>query len=113
MWAHGRPDAGVIYYHCRDYRRSSGAPVSLFAGYRVKQVETRQGMPKVYESSLGVHRSFCGDGGMPLSYEAKGLPGEVYAMVGVLDNPEPFEPETHAGVSQKLEWLYITDELPR
>jgi hypothetical protein len=35
-----------------------------------------QGVPKVYESSLGVRLSFCGEGGTPLSYEAKGLPGE-------------------------------------
>lgn len=69
-------------------------------------------MPKVYESSLDIRRSLCGDGGKPLSYEAERLPSEVYEMVGVLDNPaEPFEPETHAQVSQKKEWLYIRDEL--
>jgi hypothetical protein len=77
------------------------------------QVKTAQGMPTVYGSSLGIRRSFCGDGGKPLSYEAERLPSEVYDMVGVLDNPEPFEPETHARVSQKPEWLYIRDELPR
>ena len=43
---------GVIYYHCRDYRQASGAPVSLFTGYRVEQLETGQGMPKVYESRV-------------------------------------------------------------
>jgi hypothetical protein len=106
LWARGRPDAGVIYHHCRDYRKSSGAPVSLFAEYRMEQMETAQGMPKAYESSLGIRRSFCGDGGTPLSYEAERLPSEVYDMVASLDNPEPFEPETHARVSQKTEWLY-------
>jgi hypothetical protein len=34
-------------------------------------------------------------------------------MVGAFDNLEPFEPETHARDSQKPEWLYIRDELPR
>ena len=48
-----------------------------------------------------------------LSYKAETLPGEVYVMVGVFDNPEPFEPQTHARVTQKPEWLYIRDELPR
>ena len=72
LWARGRPDAGVTYYHCRDYRKSSGAPVSLFAEYRMEQVETAQGMPTVYGSSLGIRRSFCGDGRTPLSYEARG-----------------------------------------
>jgi hypothetical protein len=77
------------------------------------QAETAQGMPKVYESSLGIRRSFCGDCGTPLSYESERLPSEVYAMVGVLDNSDPFEPETHPRVSQKPEWLYIRDQLPR
>ena len=58
MGARGWPDAGVIYHHCRDHRKSSGAPVSLFAEYRMGQAETAQGMPKVYESSLGIRRSF-------------------------------------------------------
>ena len=39
MRAYGRPDAGVIYCHCPNCRKSSGTPVSLFAGYRVEQVE--------------------------------------------------------------------------
>jgi hypothetical protein len=79
--AYGRADAGIIYCHCRDCRKSSGAPVSPFAGYGSEQVETEQGMPKVYESSHGVRRSFCGDCGTPLSYEDERLPGEVYIMV--------------------------------
>ena len=41
--AYGRADAGIIYCHCRDCRKSSGAPVSPFAGYGSEQVETEQG----------------------------------------------------------------------
>ena len=113
MRAHGRPAAGVIYCHCRDCRKSSGAPVSLFAGYGSERVETEQGTPKVYESSPGVLRSFCGDCGTPLSYEDERLPGEVYVMVGVFDEPEPFEPEAHDWVSQKPEWFDIQKDLSR
>lgn len=92
--AHGRP-ADTVYCHCRDCRRSSGAPVSLFAGYRTEQVRTERGTPKVYASSPGVTRSFCEDCGTPLSYEDERLPGEVYVPVGVFEDPEPFEPEAH------------------
>jgi hypothetical protein len=99
----GRPDAGVIYCHCRDCRKPSGPPVSLFAGYRAEQVETERGTPKAYESSPGVRRSFCGDCGTPLSYEDERLPGKVYLMVGALDDPEPFEPEAHYWISHKPE----------
>jgi hypothetical protein len=90
-----------------------GAPVSLFAGYRVEQVEAEQGAPKLYESSPGIRWYFCGECGTPLSYEDERLPGEVYIMVGVFDDPESFEPETHDWVSQKPEWLDIQDDLPR
>jgi hypothetical protein len=105
----------VIYHHCRDYRKSSGAPVSLFAEYRIEQVEMAQGMPKVYESSLdwtsaGPSAAMAGSRSHTM---AERLPSEVYGMVGVLDNPEPFEPETHTRVSQKPAWLNIRDELPR
>lgn len=103
MRAYGRADAGIIYCHCRDCRKSSGASVSPFAGYGSEQVETEQGMPKVYESSHGVRRSFCGDCGTPLSYEDERLPGEVYVMVGAFDDPEPFEPEVHHWISRKPE----------
>ena len=101
--AYGRADGGVIFCHCRDCRKSSGAPVSPFAGYDSEQVETEQGTPKVYESSHGVRRSFCGDCGTPLLYEDERLPGEVYVMVGAFDDPEPFEPEVHHLIPWKPE----------
>ena len=58
----------VVYCHCRDCRRSSGAPVSLFTGYRAEQVELPGGRPKGYESSPGVCRSFCGTCGTTISF---------------------------------------------
>jgi len=101
--AYGRADGGVIFCHCRDCRKSSGAPVLPFAGYGSEQVETEQGTPKVYESSHGARRSFCGDCGTPLLYEDERLPGEVYVMVGAFDHPEPFEPEVHHLIPRKPE----------
>jgi hypothetical protein len=73
------------------------------SGYGSEQVETEQGTPKVYESSHGVRRSFCGDCGTPLLYEDERLPGEVYVMVGAFDDPEPFEPEVHHLIPRKPE----------
>jgi ribonuclease BN (tRNA processing enzyme) len=105
--------SSVVYCRCRDCRRSSGAPVSLFAGYLAEQVEWCRGEQKVYEPSPGIHRSFCAECGTPLSYEDERLPGEVYLHVGVFDDPEPFEPEVHDWMSQKLSWFDIRDDLPR
>lgn len=91
----GEPSEGVIYCHCRDCRRSSGAPVSLFAGYRTEQVEIKRGTPKVYESSSGVSRSFCGDCGTPISYEDERLPGEIYLPIGVFDDARSLSSPRH------------------
>ncbi len=103
----------VVYCHCRDCRRSSGAPVSLFAGYRSGRIELTRGEPKVYESSPGVYRSFCGQCGAPVSFEDERLPGETYLPVGVFDCPEAFEPEKHDWVSRRLRWFDVPDGLPR
>ena len=110
--ANGQP-MSVIYCHCQDCRRSSGAHVSLFAGYRTDGVEMEQGTPKGYTSSPGVIRSFCAECGTPLSYEDERLEGEIYLHVGIFDDPELFEPEVHDWNSQKLSWLDLGDDLPR
>lgn len=103
----------VIYCHCQDCRRSSGAPVSLFAGYRAAQVEMEQGTPKGYASSPGITRSFCVECGTPLSYEDRRLEGEIYLHVGIFDEPQGFEPEVHGWISRKLPWFDLHDDLPR
>ena len=110
--ASGRPST-VVYCYCVDCRRSSGAPVSLFAGYRTWQVEMERGTPRAHASSAEVVRSFCAECGTPISYEDDRLEGEIYVNVGVFDDPEPFEPEAHNWVSQKPGWLAIGDDLPR
>src|SRR3712207_2916337 len=88
---------GVVYCHCQDCRKSSGAPVSLFVGYHTGQVEWLQGEPRVYESSPGVYRSFCGRCGAPISFEEERLPGETYLPVGIFEDPETFEPRSTTG----------------
>lgn len=110
--AEGEP-LGVPCCHCKDCRRWSGAPVSVFAGYRVERVEIVMGTPQAYESSPGVKRSFCGECGSALFYEDGQLPGETYIAIGVFDKPEQFEPDSHSWSSQSLGWLGLRDELPR
>jgi hypothetical protein len=103
----------VVYCHCRDCRRSSGAPISLWVGYRSERVELTRGEPTLYESSPGVRRSFCGTCGSPISFEDKRLAGETYLPGGVFDDPEAFEPEAHDWASRRLRWFDVPDGLPR
>jgi hypothetical protein len=110
--ASGSP-LGVPYCHCGDCRKSTGAPVALFAGYAAGQVEVERGAPQVYESSPGVRRSFCGGCGTSLFYEDERLPGEIYVHVGVFDDPARFEPTAHSWYARRLGWMEMADDLPR
>ncbi len=103
----------TTHCHCVDCRRSSGAPVSTFAGVAAETFRFTDGSPGVYESSPGVRRSFCGACGTPLIYEAEVYPGEVHIMAGTLDSPEPLSPERHVFVRDRLPWLEMADGLPR
>jgi len=110
--AAGEP-SHVTYCHCSDCRKASGAPTMVFAGYRAGEVEVN-GEPKVYGSSPGIRRSFCGGCGTSLFYEdAERLPGEVYVAVGLFDDPGPFEPEEHSWDSRRPAWFRVHDDLPR
>lgn len=108
----GEPLA-VVYCHCNDCRRWSGAPVSVFVGYPAGRFEMERDVSRAYESSPGVRRTFCGECGTALLYEDERLPGEVYVAVGAFDDPERFEPEAHSWASKRLSWLHIEDGLPR
>lgn len=102
----------ISYCHCRDCRKFTGAPVTVFVGYRTDQIEIH-GSPGIYSSSPEVQRSFCTACGSPISYEDEGLPQEMYLTVGVFDEPEQFGPWLHGWTAQSLGWLRIEDDLPR
>jgi hypothetical protein len=103
----------VTYCHCADCRRSSAAPVSVFAGVREDQFTVEQGEATRYASSPGVVRSFCAACGTPLTYQSKKFPGEVHVLIGSFDEPEGFTPTGHVFTAEQLSWLHISDDLPR
>lgn len=107
---------GVIYCHCLSCRRHAGAPVVALAGYRRDQMRYVAGAPKVFASSPGVGRAFCGDCGTPLTWEGDG--GEevgpmVEVLVGTFDRPQDFEPHCHIHHGERLAWFETHDTLPR
>ena len=69
--------------------------------------------PKVYRSSPGVERTFCGNCGTPLSFRSEHLTGLMHFYVAAMEEPERFEPELHVAYEEKLAWLDIGDDLPK
>jgi len=83
-----KPDY-VAYYHCNSCRKATGAPVVTYSVYPEKNVQFVKGHRKIYESSPGVVRTFCGDCGTPLSYESEWRGDIVIGFfVSTLDEPD-------------------------
>ncbi|MGK9234096.1 GFA family protein [Inquilinus limosus] len=103
----------VAACHCRDCRRITGAPYSVYAGFDRGRVSWSGEAPRRFESSPGAVRFFCGRCGTPLAYEGVRWPDEVHLLVTTLDDPAALPPQGHVYVGQKLPWVHLSDGLPR
>ncbi len=65
----------VIHCHCQSCRKHNSAPVVTLAGFKADQVRFSGDERKIYESSPGVGRAFCGKCGTPLTWEGDGGEG--------------------------------------
>lgn len=107
----------VGYCHCESCRKSTGAPVVLFAGYKLDQAKFTKGERRFYRSSPGATRSFCGDCGTPLTWEGKssfeGRGDIIEFYISTFDDAEVFRPENHSWLDDKISWFEVADHLPR
>ena len=68
--------------------------------------------PKVYRSSPGVERTFCGNCGAPLSFRSETMSNVMHFYLAALEDPEAFQPALHVAHEEKLSWLELGDGLP-
>lgn len=107
------PPAWVAHCHCTSCRRTAGAAFVTYAGFKRPNFEFTKGTPRVFESSPGVLRSFCGACGTPLTYEGARWPDEVHIFVCTLDQPDSLAPQAHVYTSEAMPWVHLDDNLPR
>ena len=109
------PPTEVLYCHCESCRRHTGAPVSMFAGFRKNDVRFTKGERKLYASSKGVDRGFCADCGTTLTWEGDG--GELGQLIeihmGTLDDPSTLKPSYHIHHDERISWFDVAGKLPR
>jgi hypothetical protein len=103
----------VSYCHCESCRRHTGSAAATFAGFAENTVSFTEGMPKQFESSPEVWRSFCGRCGSPISYRAARFAGEIHFYIGAMDRPEQYVPQAHVHYGERVPWFDTKDELPR
>jgi len=107
-------DDGVGYCHCRMCQKAVGglfAYVAVFSGAEKSGTfRFTQGEAKYYRSSKLAERGFCRECGTPLVFRHSKY---VAVMIGSLDHPEDFPPDSHTGIEGQIPWLKIADGLPR
>jgi hypothetical protein len=103
----------VAVCHCRDCRRSAGAPMVSWAMFPESALTLLQGQPKTINSSGSAMRSFCPDCGTGLFYRnAVNLPGIVDVQSATLDDPDALPPGVQIQVAERLHWMQQAHELP-
>ncbi len=104
----------VGHCHCNSCRRHTGASVATYVGFRQAQVRFTKGERRIYNSSPGVERAFCGHCGTTLTWE--GVWGDFGSMVDVhistLDDPGAFVPQNHVHYEERIAWFDVADALP-
>lgn len=104
----------VFYCHCESCRRHTGAPVVTFVCFERNQVRFTKGERKIYNSSPGVRRAFCGQCGTPLTWEGDYAGKSLIEFhISTLDDPNALVPETHLFHGERLAWFDVADRLPR
>ena len=105
----------VSHCHCLSCRRHTGAPVVTLLGYTADQVRFTGDERRIYESSPGVGRAFCGKCGTPLTWEGNDDElGPLFEIhISTLDTPEAFVPTSHGFYPERIAWFDIADNLPR
>lgn len=103
----------VAVCHCRDCRRSAGAPMVSWAMFPESALTLLQGQPRTINSSGSAMRSFCPDCGTGLFYRnAVNLPGIVDVQSATLDDPDALPPGVQIQVAERLRWMQKAHELP-
>jgi hypothetical protein len=90
--------------HCATCRRANGASTVAWLTFDRGQVEILSGNPRIYRSSQGVARQFCGTCGSQISYENVSSPTTIDITTASLDNPNLFPPTLEVWLEHRVSW---------
>ena len=90
--------------HCATCRRASAAASVAWLTFDRGQVEILSGQPRIFRSSQGVVRQFCGTCGSQLLYETISSPTTIDLTTASLDNPNLFPPTMEVWLEHRVSW---------
>ncbi|MDQ8729989.1 GFA family protein [Bradyrhizobium sp. LHD-71] len=108
--AEGEP-INVRICHCRLCQKSFAAPFFARAQFAQEAI-TLRGPTARYPTSERIERVFCSQCGTRIgSWRVNGTAAGL--ALALFDDRNAFSPTDHIWVSEKLDWVRITDELPQ
>ena len=99
--------------HCESCRRVAGAHAVGWLTVRRSDLAWLGPAPCEFESTPGVHRTFCGQCGTPLTYRNVARPGEIDVTICSLEYPERVAPADHIWMQDAPPWDRPGDGLPQ
>lgn len=107
------PELFKGHCHCDSCRRQTASAFTTFMGVPDGAWSWTGETPKIYESTAGQRRYFCGTCGAPVAYTSTRWQGEIHFYAALLDTPQDFEPAEHYHWEERLHWAAPTDQLPK
>ena len=112
-WEYDGEPNWVAHCHCESCRRNCSAAIVTFVGVPREAFRHTGAEPKVFESSSGVRRPFCGNCGSPVAYDADSYPHEIHLYAAGHTDPAALRPQAHVFHAEALPWLPVEDGLRR
>jgi hypothetical protein len=102
----GEPEL-VAACHCRDCRRHTGAPVSVFADFKAVRLELSGAQIDWFETSPGAQRGFCARCGATLAFRGANRRDEIHLHIGAFDDPAALSPTQNENTDARMPWLAL------
>ena len=97
-----QPPKVVAICHCRSCQLAAGAESVGWAVCASSAFPWLTPEPKYFKSSENVTRSFCGDCGTALSYQANA--DYIDVTLASFDKPEQFPPKNEVWLKHRISW---------
>ncbi len=101
----------VIYCHCDDCRRWTGAAAAVFAAFSDEDVAGLSDMGPARSFAEGVTRWNCNDCGSPLLARFDYVPDQSWVPFGVIEDTTGLAPGFHCFADRRHDWV-PADGLP-
>lgn len=96
--------------HCRSCQRAIGAGFVTWVAVKKENFEVIKGEIKYCETSVGMHRGFCGRCGSSLGGHGDGW-DDFYLTAACLDDPTIARPVTNIYLDHQQPWVMIDETL--